>query len=476
MRASLLVDLTSGRCLDLPERPHLIGAAGCGMQALLEVLLAAGCRVSGSDLLALPSLFSGTNAALLHQGHSPLHVPKDCDLVIHSDAVRAANPELREAARLGVPVVSYPRMIGRLIAHRVGIGVAGTHGKSTTTAMLGHVLHTAGLDPTVICGAVPVGHASGGRFGAGQLAVAEACEHRRNFLLLAPVHGVVLGIEPDHFDYFFDDADLTSAFREFAAKLPGHGLLLANADCPRTMSATDGVACRRVTFGRSDRAEWRAVDLTHRLGRYQFTILRRNEPFARVGLRVPGAHNVTNALAAAALAAELGVAGDVLQRALGQFRGLKRRLEVVGDFCGVAILDDYAHHPTEVTCSLAAVRKMLPGRRLVCVFQPHQVSRTRHLLDEFAASLQNADSVVVAEIFTARESDPGDRAIVRAELVQRLTESGSDVVGHSEHGPIVDYLTGSLRPGDVLITMGAGNIRKLGDELVHRFHRRRAAG
>jgi len=455
---------------------HLIGIAGAGMRSLAEVLLGWGWRLSGSDLAPDAVRAPAASGARIFRGHAPDHLPPAAELVIYSDAVPADNPELRRAIELGVPALSYFQMLGRLMRGRRGLAVAGTHGKSTTTAMTAAMLVEAGLDPLVVYGAAPLGRQSGGRAASGKLMLVEACEYRANFLHL-PIHSaVILGIEPDHFDYYNSPRQLEHAFARFAASVPEEGLVLARAGCPATERVTAGLRCTVETFGFRPEADWSARHLAGRRGRYCFAIFRQGHHLVDVCLRVPGRHNVLNALAAAALAWHSGVQPDQIARTLGTFRGLRRRMEVVGSWRGVVVLDDYAHHPTEVCAALRTVRQMYPGRRVWCVFQPHQASRTERLLDEFAASLQNADRVVVSEIFRAREPGPAAGSVTASDLAERAGALGGEVAGVHADGQIVELLASDLRPGDVLVTIGAGDIRKIGDGLIHGLREDRAAG
>lgn len=354
--------------------------------------------------------------------------------------------------------------------------MAGTHGKSTTVAMAAEILAGAGLDPTVVYGASLVGSPCGGRAGQGEVMLVEACEYRANFLHLPPQQAVVLGIEPDHFDYYRSQAQLERAFAALAARVANGGLLLAFADCPVTCRIAAGLQCRVETFGSSPEADWSAGEVEGQQGRYRFSIARRGKHLGDVRLRIPGRHNVTNALAAAAIALASGVPGEEVCRGLSDFRGLARRLQPVGNWRGVAFVDDYAHHPTEVAAGLRAVREMYPGRRLWCVFQPHQASRTEVLLDELAASLQNADRVVVAEVFRAREGDYRPGEVTAADLGRQVARGGVEVPQVHTAQEIVRLLETRLEPGDVVVTMGAGDIGKVRDGLVERIREDRAAG
>jgi len=457
-------------------RAHLIGIGGAGMRSLADVLLGWGWRLAGSDLVGDSARPFAAAGVRIHRGHAAGHLAAETDLVIYSDAVPRENPELGRASELGIPTLSYFQALGRLTSDRHTLAVAGTHGKSTTTAMVAHLLVEAGLDPTVVYGAAPLGHRSGGRAGGGELMLVEACEYRANFLQLAADHAVILGIEPDHFDCYDSLDHLTAAFTRFARSVRDDGLLLARAGCRATEEATRAARCRVETFGFDATADWQARGLAHRRGRYRFGLYRHGRRLAEVWLSVPGRHNVLNALAAAALGWHEGMRAKGIAQALGSFRGLDRRTEVLGSWRGVTLVDDYAHHPTEVKAGLDCLRKMYPDRRVCCVFQPHQALRTARLLDEFAASLQNADRVVVSEVYRAREPAPVFGEVTAADLARRVRSLGGravDVVGDE---PIAGLLTRELRPGDVLITMGAGDIGKIGHGFIHGLREDRAAG
>ena len=469
------------------RRAHLVGIAGTGMRALAEVMLGRGWQLSGSDLRIEPAGQLAQAGVRLHQGHAAAHVPPHTDLLVYSDAVPPNNPELRRAAELGIASYSYFGMLGRLASGSHTLAVAGTHGKSTTTAMAAEALIRAGRDPTVFCGAAAVGQSSGGRAGRDELVLVEACEYRANFLQLRPRHAVILGIEPDHFDCYRSPGELEDAFARFAGLVPAKGLLLARHDCAATGRITSKLACRVETFGIDGRADWSARRLFARRGRYAFDICRRGRCLCQVGMQFPGRHNVLNALAAAAVAWENGVSPEQIAQALGSFRGLYRRLELLGTWRGVLLVDDYAHHPTEVTATLGTLRRMFPGRRVWCVFQPHQVSRTERLLDELAESLQNADRVLVAEIFRAREGPHQRGEVTAADLARRVRELSAPRTGGPPRATvevpevhtreeITRLLETRLGPGDVLVTMGAGDIRRVCDGLIDRFREDRSAG
>lgn len=433
-------------------RAHLVGVAGAGMRSLARLLLEAGWDVSGSDLAL--------------GGHDAVAVTPQLDLVVHSAAIGHDNVELQRARELNVPTMGYAEAL-RLLSHgRTTLAVAGTHGKSTTTAMLAEILHAGGLDPSYLFGAAGVRtDAPGGHCGDDPVFAVEACEYRRHFLHLAPQMAVITGIEPDHFDCYPDINALEESFAEFADRVPADGLVLRRAECKVARRVSADVAARVVTFGGVVGADWRAVPLEQDRGRYTFRIERAGRSFVECRLLVPGRHNMFNALAAAALAAEFGVPAEAIAAGISHFRGLSRRLETIRTEHGLRHVDDYAHHPTEVAAALAAIREMYPAARLWCVFQPHQVSRTEHLLDELAASLQNADKVVVADVFAARESSPDVRGLAVA-LAELTTRRGATVVPLHDTEEIAAHLASELQPGDVLATLGAGDIRKVHDGVL----------
>lgn len=451
------------------------------MRALAEVLAGWGWELTGSDVSSSAIKSHDLPADLLRLGHAAENVPLDANILIYSDAVAADNIELRRAAELGIPTVSYFQFVGQLTERLRCAAVAGTHGKSTTTAMAARILNDAKLDPTVICGAAAPGEASGGRAGRSDLILVEACEYRRNFLQLKPRWAAILGIEPDHFDCYKSPQELHEAFSLFAASIDADGVLLARHDCPATRTAARAAACRVETFGFEQYLDghtpnWSASILDTRAGCCRFEIFFRHTHFCDVSLRVPGRHNVLNALAAVAISHHQGVNAEQICQSLGEFPGLERRLQCLGTWRGVTVLDDYAHHPTEVTASLDTVRRMYPGRRIFCVFQPHQASRTANLLDELAASLQNVDCLAVAEIFRAREGNPKPGEVTAADLARLTAELGAKTLHIHTLEEIHYQLINQLQPGDVLITIGAGDIRRIADGYIHWTREERAAG
>jgi UDP-N-acetylmuramate--alanine ligase len=349
------------------------------------------------------------------------------------------------------------------------VAIAGTHGKSTTTAMTASVLAKAGLAPSFIVGArVPqLGGSSG--IGTGQHFVVEACEYSRNFLHLAPRFAAVLNIEPDHLDYYDTMEALTAAFAQFARQVAGDGVLVVcEDDAPGRTIAREATACVE-SFGLASKADWRAEALTESRGLGRFELWHGSRRLGDVGMSIPGRHNVTNALAAAALAHHCGCGSEAICQALGEYQGADRRLSLRGQHNGVTVLDDYAHHPTEIAVTVRAARAYYQPRRLWVIFQPHQHSRTRFLLSDFARSFGQADAIVVPNIYFVRDSEAERGRVCADDLVERIRQNGGDAVHLPTFERIVDHLMASIAPGDVVLTMGAGDVWKVADELLGRL-------
>ena len=464
--------------IDRPQKAHLVGIGGTGMRSLASVLIGRGWRLSGSD----PSIGESDTliklGAYCFSGHSADQVAADVECLIYSSAIPPDNPEIHRAAELGIPILSYADVLGLLMEGRHGLAVAGTHGKSTVTAMAGEVLARTGCDPTVICGAAAKDGHDGGRAGGGSVVLVEACEFQQNFLRLRPQEAVILNIEHDHFDCYDSFSSLESAFACLAALLPAGGRLIVPSGDPVARRAAGAAACRIETFGEDEAADWVAADVRNRDGRYGFDLVCRGRELGRVELSVFGRHNVLNALAAAALVADCANAKEAMAAAAGlsRFRGLRRRVELLGTAGGVTFWDDYAHHPTEISATLKTIRQFAPGAPLWCLFQPHQALRTARLLDELAFSLQNAERVLVADIFRAREGPPRTGDVTAADLAARTRRLGQDVPGLHAPADIQQFLQTYLAPGDILVVMGAGDIGKIGYGLLDWFREHRAAG
>lgn len=449
---------------------HFVGIGGIGTSGIARMLLARGRAVSGSDLRPSPLLEElARRGARVTLGHRPENLPPQTELVIASAAVKPDNVELAAARRRGLPVLKYAQALGRLMEAYTGIAVAGTHGKSTTTALTAYILRRAALEPSFVVGAdVPqLGGSSG--TGAGPHFVVEACEYDRSFLNLHPTFACITNIEEDHLDYYRDIEDITAAFARFAEQVAPGGLLVVNGRDPRAVSAAQAARAPTTTFAVEAEADWRATDLTVERGCFRFTLRRGARRWPGFRLALPGVHYVEDALAAVALAVAAGAEVEVCRRAVAEFRGARRRFERLGEVAGVQVVDDYAHHPTEIRATLRAARLCFPRARLWCVFQPHQHSRTRFLLAEFARSFADADRLLLPDIYFVRDSEEERRAVSSADLVaaiRRQGRSAEEVRYLPTFAEIEEVLRRELVPGDVLITMGAGDVWKLGQRLL----------
>lgn len=455
---------------------HLVGICGAGMKALAELLAGRGLRVTGSDQQPTAPLLASMRrrGVRVHRGHAGTHLPPGTDVLIHSLAIGSENAERRRAGMLGIPQWSYSETIGRLMAERVGVSVAGTHGKSTTTAMIASLLERSGRQPSVVVGAELIERGASGWAGAGELFVAESCEYRRSFLDLAPRFAVILGIEADHFDCYASLEESQQAFGEFSQRVDTAGVLLVPADCPVTRAAVAPATVVVRTFGRRCQADWWAADVRRTTTGSRFRLFYRGGFLTEISLQVPGRHNVDNALAAAALSLELGVDHRDVREGLHEFTGIRRRFQHVGSWRGVTVIDDYAHHPTAVRVTLETARETFGRRRLWCALQPHQISRTVTLLEELAGSFDCADEVLILPVYAAREEDRCGE-LLGAELADRIGKRISAAPAPSRRRcrflPSLDRLVTTLddeaRPGDVLVMMGAGDI----DRVQHEFTR-----
>jgi len=441
------------------KKAHLVGIGGVSMAPLAEVLHGEGVLVSGSDanesktVLHLRSL--GIPVTI---GHLPESV-EGADCVIRTAAVHDDNPEIAAARRAGIPVFERAQAWGAIMQrYENALCVSGTHGKTTTTSMCTHIFMAAQADPTVMIGGTLPLLGSGHRVGKGDTIILESCEYCDSFLSFLPTVAVILNIEADHLDYFKDLADVEKSFRAFARLIPEGGMVVANAEDENTMETLKELDRPMLTFG-MERGDVRCEHLVWEKGLPCFDITVRGEHYAHICLAVPGSHNVKNALAAAAAAWALGIPAAAVESGLGSFRGAGRRLEHKGTFNGAQVYDDYAHHPGELTALLTAVRE-LGYNRVVCAFQPHTYSRTKALFDDFAAALKLADLTILTDIYAARETDT--LGVSSAMLAAAIPDA--------EYCPTLSDLTARLkelaRPGDLILTVGAGNIYTAGEALV----------
>jgi UDP-N-acetylmuramate--alanine ligase len=458
------------------ERIHFVGIGGIGMCGLAELLRAQGYTVTGSDLAEGPTVarLRGLGVAVAI-GHDAGHVA-GADVVVASSAVRASNPELLEAGRRGIPVIPRAEMLAEVMRLKDGIAVAGTHGKTTTTSLLAHVLQVAGLDPTIVVGGRVIGSGAegertGARLGGGAFLVAEADESDGSFLHLSPVIAVVTNVEAEHLDHHGSVDALEDAFAAFLERLPFWGAAVLCLDDPGVQRLLARVSRRRISYGLLAQADWVASEVRTDGAGMAFAVRRRGEALGSVALPLPGRHNVANALAALAVADEVEVPFAVAAEALASFRGVERRFETKGVAAGVRVVDDYGHHPSEVRATLAAARGVHPGR-IVVVFQPHRYTRTRDLFEAFTTAFHDADLLVLTEIYAAGEPKlPGVEAAALADAIRARGHQGVRFVPDLERVPA--ELVPELRSGDLVLTLGAGSVSKLGPRILERLVERR---
>ncbi len=447
------------------KRLHFVGIGGIGMSGIAELLAKQGFEVTGSDLASSAITRHLQECGVtIHRGHDAKNVA-GADVVVYSSAVNPGeNPEVTMALHHGIPVIRRAEMLAELMRLKeIGVAIAGTHGKTTTTSLVGHVLTHAGIDPTVIVGGVLRGLGTNARLGGGDLLVVEADEYDRSFLKLIPTVAVLTSLEPEHLDTYGDFASLREAFVHFANSVPFYGLVILCGDEPNLRDLLKDIRRPVLTYGLGPNVDLRgdAVEL----GRTVRCAVRCNgDDLGTLELPLAGEHNLRNGLAAFAVAREFGVQPEVVREALAGFRGVSRRFELRGEVGGVAVYDDYAHHPTEVRATLAAARQAFQ-RRLIAVFQPHLYTRTRTFAEEFARELLAADEVVVTDVYPAREVPiPG--------VSGKLVAEGAKRVGHKavhylpERVDIAPFLAERVVEGDVVITLGAGDISRTSDELL----------
>ena len=446
---------------------HFVGMGGIGTSGVARILLSAGKEVSGSDVEEGPLLKElQALGARTFVGHRPENLPEGTEAVVASSAVPKDNSEILAAQQRKIPVVTYSEALGSLMEQRFGIAVAGTHGKTTTSALIAWILRQAGKEPGfVIGGEVPLLGGNSGT-GKGKYLVAEACEYRRNFLSLRPRVAVVTNIEEDHLDYYRDLAEIESAFLEFLNLLPDAGFAVLCRENHNLMEVASRLDKTFFTYGRKD-ADYQAQEIKFEQEGSRFTVSFGGESLAPVFVRMPGQHNVLNSTAAFAVCHLLGLEPKTIAAGLGSFTGVRRRLEFKGKYRGAVVLDDYGHHPSEIAATLSAVRQFYPKGRIFAVFQPHQYSRTRFFLGDFARSFTLADEVILPEIFFVRDSEESRRSVSSEDLVKELAKVGKRAHFFPSFKDVVSYLKESVRAGDIILTIGAGPIYQVADSFLH---------
>jgi UDP-N-acetylmuramate--alanine ligase len=451
------------------EKIHFVGIGGIGMSGIAEVLLNLGYKVSGSDLRESDTTERlrglGGEICIGHAAENLTNV----DVVVTSTAVQSDNPEVIEAKRRMVPVIPRAEMLAELMRMKYGIAIAGTHGKTTTTSMVATVLTHAGIDPTIVIGGKLNTLGSNAKLGQGQFLVAEADESDGSFLTLSPTIAVVTNIDADHLDFYTGGLEqIKDTFVSFINKVPFYGLAVLCQEDRNINEIIPRIKKRFMTYGLSSQADLRATHVKLEGFQTSFTAHYKGYRLGEISFNMPGAHNVLNALACTAVALELDVPFDKIQEGFAQFGGVGRRFTVKGEKNGIMVVDDYGHHPAEIRATLGAARNGWPERRLVVAFQPHRYSRTKELFNEFVTCFYDADILVLTDIYAASEQPiPGVSAERLAEETRRHGQR--DVTYIADRNDLPDHLAGIVKEGDIVITLGAGNIWQAGEELVKKL-------
>ena len=446
-----------------PIHIHFIGIGGISMSGLAEILLEEGFTVSGSDSKESPLTKKlESEGAIIHYGQCAENISNGIDCVVYTAAINKANPELMEAVARKIPMLTRAELLGQLMKnYKTPIAVSGTHGKTTTTSMISHILLAADLDPTISVGGILKAIGGNIRVGKSETFITEACEYTNSFLHFYPKISVILNIEEDHLDFFKDIEDIKHSFRQFAERVPAEtGTVIANCDDVNTMDALRGIERKVITFGLSPKADVYAENIMHRGSSSEFDIYHRGNLFAHVTLHVPGIHNVRNALAATAAAIVLGVSPNAVKYGLAGFEGAGRRFDYKGKFQGADLYDDYAHHPSELRALLDAV-DTLDYQRTIVVFQPHTYSRTAKLFNDFVEQLRRPTIVYLAEIYAAREKNT--IGISSADLAAQIPGAKF----YPTFAEIEAELRRIARPGDIILTVGAGDVFRIGEHLLY---------
>lgn len=449
-----------------PIHVHFIGIGGISMSGLAEILLNEGFIISGSDSKESPLTKQLIQrGATVHYAQVAENITSDIDLVIYTAAIQKNNHELMEAVARRIPLLTRAEFLGQLMTnYDTPIAVSGTHGKTTTTSMISHILLEGKLDPTISVGGILQSIGGNIRVGNSGTFITEACEYTNSFLNFLPKISIILNIEEDHLDFFKDIEDIRKSFHQFAGLLPDDGSLIINGEIEQLEDVTADITANVITYGFNPDFNYSASNIVfNSKGHASFDYSRNGAFISRIELSVPGKHNVSNALSAIATGELLDLPLDVIQQGLLSFVGTDRRFEYKGKFQDVIIIDDYAHHPTEIKATLTAA-KHYPHEKLWCVFQPHTYTRTKAFFHEFAEALSHADHLILADIYAARETDT--LGVSSEQLAERIKDFNPNAIYLPDFQSIENYLKTNCQPGDVLITMGAGDVVNIGVDLL----------
>ena len=454
------------------KRYHFIGAGGIGMSGLAKIMLKKEAAVTGSDQTQSPVTDKlNQTGAVISIGHNCSNLPEGVETVVISAAIKEDNPELQLAKARGCKIYKYAQMLGLLMDGFDGVAIAGTHGKSTTGGWLAYTLKRAGINVNFVIGADVSQLGTNSGTGDSKLFIAEACEYDRSFWNLKPKVAVILNVEPDHLDIYQTEENVVDAFEHFAMGTKDGGVLITNGMDKNVQKIVENLRRQKKQidielFGMDKSFDYYPENIESNDGLYGFDVFCRGEKMGRANLSVPGKHNILNALAVVATAVKCGADGKNIVELLSLFTGMDRRLMDRGTFGGIKVIDDYAHHPTEIRASLSAIRDRYKCKRLWCVYQPHQYSRTKFLLDDFAKSFNLADITIVPDIYFVRDEQATRKVINAQILVERIRRNGAAALFIDGFEKTLDYLKGNVRSGDLVVIMGAGDIWKVADEYI----------
>ena len=449
-----------------PLHIHFIGIGGISMSGLAEILLEENFRISGSDAKSSPLTRTlEERGAVIYYGQRASNIKDDVDVVVYTAAIHPDNPEFACAKEKGLPMLTRAELLGQIMRnYDTPIAISGTHGKTTTTSMVSHILLEGDCDPTISVGGILPAIHGNIRVGNSETFITEACEYTNSYHSFFPKYSIILNIEAEHLDFFKDLADVRSSFHKFAGNTKADGALIINGEIPDYQEITEGLSCQVITFGFTDACDYYPKDITYNeLGCATFTPVHKGEDLPRVALSVPGLHNVGNALSCIALCQDMDLPWEQIAEGLHRFGGADRRFQYKGKFHGATVIDDYAHHPTEIRASLSAAQNY-PHERIICVFQPHTYTRTKAFLSDFADALSLADVVVLADIYAAREQDI--YGVSSKDILRLLEEKQVEAYYFPSFAEIEDFLREKCMNGDLLITMGAGNVVNIGEDLL----------
>lgn len=448
------------------EHIYFIGIGGISMSGLAEILCHRGFVVSGTDVKE-SAVTKHLQQLGIHVnfGHRAENITDDITMVVYTAAIHDDNPELKTAKAKNIKIIDRAKLLGQIMAdYEKSVAVSGTHGKTTTTSMVSEILLAAHTDPTITVGGILPTIQSNLKIGNSPYFVAEACEYFDSFLQFSPYVGVILNVESDHLDYFASLEHIRRSFHAFAKRIPKNGMLVIYDGIENKNELTANLNCTVETFGLSEQSDWTAKNIMHTSdGKNSFDVYHKGVFFATISLHIPGEHNITNALAAIAASAFLDISAQHCINGLQHYTGTQRRFQYKGEKDGIIVIDDYAHHPTEIKAALAAAQNVKHNKTW-CVFQPHTYSRTRFLFEEFSQSFTDADEVIVADIFAARETDDG--TVNSQQLAQRIAQNGISAHYVGDFAAIAQYLKANCQSGDLLMTVGAGDVYQIGENFL----------